>query len=87
MTTHVQNGKAPKPPLFELELFPSLEVKTGTCCLAIGFFTVEMLRNEFVSLLIPRLVQYSKADNETEALGYKLLMTYTDIPPLYAMIL
>ena len=49
---HVRNGKPPKPPLFEL--FPSLEVETkGYIISHFDFFTVEMLRNELVTVMIP----------------------------------
>ena len=73
----VCKGKPPKPPLFEL--FPSLKVEIKECIIScLDIFTVEMLRNELVTVMIPSLVQKVMTNNETETLGYKLLMTYTD---------
>jgi hypothetical protein len=70
------------------ELFPSLEVETKEYFISqLDFFSFEMLRNELVTVMIPRLVQEATTNNETEILGYKLLMTYADQPPSYSTIL
>ena len=79
-------GKKPKPPIFEI--FPHFDtggkefiVKHLDC------FTVEMLWNELISVVIPKLVEEAKEDDQVDSLMYKLLQDYTSKPPSYSSVL
>lgn len=83
---HVRMGKKPKPPIFEL--YPHLEATVGEFVIKhLDFFTVEMLRSELVTEMIPKLVKECEDAKEEDSLGYKLLQTYMDKAPSYSTIL
>ena len=74
---HVRMGKKPKPPIFEL--YPHLEATVGEFVIKhLDFFTVEMLRSELVTEMIPKLVKECEDAKEEDSLGYKVMQTYMD---------
>ena len=46
-----------------------------------------MLCGELINVMIPKLVEEAKADDECETLGYDLLFDYTNHPPAYSTVL
>mmetsp|Transcript_27620 Transcript_27620/g.59008 ORF Transcript_27620/g.59008 Transcript_27620/m.59008 type:complete len:743 (+) Transcript_27620:485-2713(+) len=83
---HVRMGKKPTPALFEL--FPQLEARVREFIMKhLDCFAVEMLRGELITVMIPKLMEEMNADGDSESLGYKLLVNYTDKPPSYSSVL
>ena len=85
---YVRMGKTYKPPIFEL--FPDIEAKVNEFILSnLSFFTVEMLRSELATEIIPkRLAQVLDEDGvESESLGRTLLEAYIEKMPSYSTVL
>ena len=73
-------------PLFEL--FPQLEARCREFVMNhLDCFSVEMLRSELITEMIPKLMDEAQADGDSKSLGYKLLANYTDHPPSYSSVL
>ena len=72
-------GKKPKPPLFEV--FPTLEAEVNEFIMNhLDCFTVEMLRGELTTKMIPKLVEEVEKDGEKDTVAYHLLENYTENP-------
>ena len=46
-----------------------------------------MLRGELINVMIQKLVEEAKADDECETIGYDLLFDYKNYPPAYSTVL
>ena len=78
-------GKKPKPALFEIF---HLEARMKEFVMEhLDCFTVEMLRSELISSMIPKFVEEVEEDGETNSVAYHLLQNYADQPPSYSSVL
>ncbi|KAL7525012.1 hypothetical protein ACHAXR_003180, partial [Thalassiosira sp. AJA248-18] len=83
---HVRMGKKPKPALFEV--FPTLEAAVNEfIMLHLDCFTVEMLRGELITNMIPKFMKEVEEDGEIDSVAYHLLENYTEHPPSISSIL
>ena len=73
----VRIGKDPKPPIFEL--FPQVVADINAYVVQhLDFFTVELLRNHLIHVMIPKLLEEIWNKVEEESIEYKHLQTWTD---------
>ena len=85
--TYVSNGMKPKPRIFEV--FPEAEAMISDVVLShLDHFSVAMLRNELITIIIPGLKQ--KAEDESvpvDSEEYLLLSHLSAQPPSYSTVL
>jgi hypothetical protein len=80
--SYVANGMKPKPRIFEV--FPEAEAMISDFVLShLDHFTVDMLRNEFITMIIPGLKQ--KAEDESVPVDTEeyLLLSHLSMQPLH----